>query len=50
MARKITYEQLLRNLEDLPNIKRKIAVKMDKENKKELSRRRSNFFGSRGLR
>lgn len=42
MAKEMTYEQLLKQLEDLPNIEREITLV---NNKRELSRKRSTFLG-----
>jgi hypothetical protein len=42
MAKELTYEELLKELDNLPNIERKIN---DKTNKQELSRKRSTFLG-----
>jgi hypothetical protein len=42
----ITYDQLIDDLEKLPNIERDIVLKMDEANKRQLSRRRSNIYGS----
>ena len=38
----ITYEELLEQLESLPNIARKVILD---ENRRDLSRKRSNFLG-----
>jgi hypothetical protein len=42
----ITYKQLLNDLEKLPDIEREIKIKLDEETKRQLSRRRSNIYGS----
>jgi len=51
MAEKeITLEELKKELEELPNIEREIAIELAEKDKRDLSRRRSQFLGSRGLR
>jgi len=42
MAKEITYEELLSELEGLPNIARKIILE---DNKRELAKKRSTFLG-----
>ena len=42
MAKEISYEELLDELESLPNITRKMMLE---DNKRELAKRRSTFFG-----
>lgn len=46
MGKEITYEQLRKELDDLPDVKRQIQITIDEENKKALTRRRSNPYGS----
>lgn len=48
MVKEITYNELLKELDELPDIEREIKVIMTDEEKRTLSRRRSNIFGSSG--
>lgn len=46
MPREITYEELRRKLENLPNIKREAVIQtIDRNNKRYMARRRSTILG-----